>query len=123
MRGSLRPLLTLGQQGPSRWQELCETVNLLVEIAVHFDHDGIDIYGAPMDSQFPFDQSLYFLNRPPVTGVRSKDDPRLRSSFTNPPRGTTPLTECIRDVAARVGGERPVLIVVATDGQGWKILQ
>lgn len=92
----------LGVQGPSRWHELCETVKLLVEIAVHFDHDGIDIY---------------FLNRAPVTKVRSSADARLAGAFAQPPRGTTPLTECLRDVAKRVEGERPVLLVIATDGE------
>eukprot|EP01061_Rhynchopus_euleeides_P017491 TRINITY_DN29071_c0_g1_i2.p1 TRINITY_DN29071_c0_g1~~TRINITY_DN29071_c0_g1_i2.p1 ORF type:complete len:304 (+),score=109.23 TRINITY_DN29071_c0_g1_i2:91-1002(+) len=93
----------LGSPGPSRWDELCTTLRLVAEIACCLDDDGIDIY---------------FLNRPPVKGVRSVDDPTFARSLAMPPQGTTPLTERLTEVIRSLGSsEKPVLLLIATDGE------
>eukprot|EP00755_Sulcionema_specki_P039662 Sspe_Gene.113231::Locus_97198_Transcript_1_1_Confidence_1.000_Length_511::g.113231::m.113231 len=87
---------------PTRWDELKTTVQMIIEIAVCFDSDGIDIY---------------FLNRPPLRNISSADDPRLQAAFAHPPQGTTPLTNAVRAIVAEKSGcEKPVLMVIATDG-------
>lgn len=91
----------LGKPSKTRWEELKETVNLIIEIGCCFDHSGLDIF---------------FLNRGDIEGVRSSADPRLVAAFSSNPRGSTPLTETLGRVAAKSGGERPVLLFVLTDG-------
>eukprot|EP01062_Namystynia_karyoxenos_P023327 TRINITY_DN19013_c2_g1_i2.p1 TRINITY_DN19013_c2_g1~~TRINITY_DN19013_c2_g1_i2.p1 ORF type:complete len:388 (+),score=74.04 TRINITY_DN19013_c2_g1_i2:84-1166(+) len=97
----MRPLPGSGQPDPSRWEELKATVAMVIEIATVFDDDGID---------------LYFLNRPPIKKIASVDDPRLAEAFCQPPAGRTPLTQCLRHVVAETEGEKPTLLVIATDG-------
>eukprot|EP01062_Namystynia_karyoxenos_P023331 TRINITY_DN19013_c2_g4_i1.p1 TRINITY_DN19013_c2_g4~~TRINITY_DN19013_c2_g4_i1.p1 ORF type:complete len:358 (+),score=110.33 TRINITY_DN19013_c2_g4_i1:70-1074(+) len=96
-----RPLPGSGKPDPSRWDELKATVAMVVEIATVFDEDGLDIY---------------FLNRPPLKNVTSMNDPRLAQSFQQPPSGTTPLTRCLTDLVKHTHGDKPVLLVIATDG-------
>ena len=93
----------LGQPGPTRWDELGQTLRLVCEIACCLDDDGIDIY---------------FLNRPKLSNIRSVDDPSFAQSLASPPRGTTPLTERVRDVLNDYSrSEKPVLLLIATDGE------
>mmetsp|Transcript_110243 Transcript_110243/g.246375 ORF Transcript_110243/g.246375 Transcript_110243/m.246375 type:complete len:282 (-) Transcript_110243:199-1044(-) len=92
----------LGQPTLTRWDELKETVGLIVEMGACFDSSGIDIF---------------FLNRPKIQGVKSSRDTSFVNSFSNPPRGSTPLTECLRTVASQCGGEKPVLLFILTDGE------
>mmetsp|Transcript_21968 Transcript_21968/g.63067 ORF Transcript_21968/g.63067 Transcript_21968/m.63067 type:complete len:289 (-) Transcript_21968:109-975(-) len=91
----------LGQPGPTRWEELKHTVSEIVEIATCFDTSGVDVF---------------FLNRQPVMGVNSATDPRFLMAFAPPPQGTTPLTETLQRVAARMAGEKPILLFILTDG-------
>merc|ERR1712146_559936 len=89
--------------GPTRWEELRQTVMAMVEFAAYFDQDGTD---------------LHFLNRPAVMGVREPEDPRLGQCFQSNPAGTTPLTERVEEILnSGEYGARPVLMVIATDGE------
>mmetsp|Transcript_48685 Transcript_48685/g.136153 ORF Transcript_48685/g.136153 Transcript_48685/m.136153 type:complete len:315 (-) Transcript_48685:208-1152(-) len=97
----------LGKKSMTRWEELRETVSLIVEIGSCFAEGGIQVL---------------FLNRPGVQNVKSSTDPRFASAFQAPPRGGTPLTETLRSVAQQCaskqnGGERPVLLFILTDGE------
>jgi len=92
----------LGAAVPRRWDELRETCSLLVELGCCFDESGLDIF---------------FLNRPLLSGIRSARDQAFMAAFQARPSGTTPLTKCLRDVVRKVGGERPVLLFILTDGE------
>ena len=93
----------LGAQMPSRWDELCETIRVVSELACCFDADGIDIH---------------FLNRPSVRNITSVRDPRLVQALAAPPAGTTPLTEKVQTVLREhAQTEKPVLMMIATDGE------
>eukprot|EP01061_Rhynchopus_euleeides_P047862 TRINITY_DN988_c0_g1_i2.p1 TRINITY_DN988_c0_g1~~TRINITY_DN988_c0_g1_i2.p1 ORF type:complete len:307 (+),score=129.12 TRINITY_DN988_c0_g1_i2:38-922(+) len=94
----------LGQREPSRWEELGGTLQMVVELATCFDKDGLDIF---------------FLNRPSLHGIKSRDDPSLVAALAQPPAGGTPLTETLQNVVARFSGssEKPVLLLIATDGE------
>lgn len=93
---------TLGAPSPSRWEELKETLSLIVGMGACFDASGLDIY---------------FLNREPIKNVRSAKDKSFVDAFRQGPNGGTPLTETIRTVAKECGGEKPVLLFILTDGQ------
>merc|ERR1719440_537262 len=98
---------TLGAAVPSRWDELKFTLGLLVELGGCFDESGLDIH---------------FLNRPKLTEVKSASSPLLLEAFANKPLGTTPLTECLRDVVKQCAEkcaavEKPVLMFILTDGE------
>lgn len=93
---------SLMQASTTRWEELKETASLLVDLACCFDKSGVD---------------CFFLNRGFIDGVRSAQDPRLVHAFQNPPSGRTPLTEALQLVAQHCGGERPILLVIFTDGE------
>lgn len=84
----------------SRFDQLQETVEIVAELGVILDDDGIDIW---------------FLNRDqPIKNVRSKEI--VMSLFNSKPAGSTPLTR----VLARVINEpsnKPKLIIIATDGE------
>lgn len=92
----------LGTPSASRWDELQETVALIVELGCCFDASGVDIF---------------FLNRAPVKNVTGPSDPKFMSAFRAPPCGGTPLTEMLAKVASQCGGERPVLLFILTDGE------
>lgn len=86
----------------SRWKELRDTVSALVEFAAYFDDDGTDIY---------------FLNRPGVEGVTDPNDERLTRSFASNPNGTTPLTRRFEEVVKGHKSNKPLLVMMATDGE------
>lgn len=92
----------LGQPSPSRWDELKDTLALIVEMGACFDASGLDIY---------------FLNRKPIKNVKSASDRSFVDAFRTGPAGSTPLTETLRTVAQACGGEKPVLLFILTDGQ------
>ena len=88
----------------TRWDELRNTVSVLVQLATALDPAGaVDIF---------------FLNRPPVLGVQ--DAAQLQGAFANPPHGYTPLSRMfahILQAKAQVLAERRLLLIIATDGQ------
>ncbi|KAJ9450414.1 hypothetical protein DIPPA_03491 [Diplonema papillatum] len=93
----------LGVASPTRWDELKDTVTTVAEVACCFDDDGIDVY---------------FLNRSPVLNCSSCNDPRLIAAFQHRPAGRTPLTTTVqRVISEKRGSEKPVLLLIATDGE------
>jgi hypothetical protein len=92
----------------TRWLELLEFSNIVVEIASVMDSDGIDIY---------------FLNRPPLLNIHNPLQPEFLTAFSFPPRGSTPLVKTLQSVIAsrcRTGTstdcKKNTLIIIATDG-------
>jgi len=87
---------------PSRWDELKQTVSIVVDIASVLDPDGVDIY---------------FLNREPLFHVRNSSE--LIPIFAVPAAGPTPivpvLRRVLRDKQHQIE-ERKLLILLATDG-------
>merc|ERR1719203_1886146 len=65
-----------GVQIKSRWDDLRESVALLVELAAIFDASGIGIF---------------FLNRPDLCQVTSSSSSQFLRAFQKPPQGSTPL--------------------------------
>lgn len=106
--GSMSTPLAGSQQGPfsagrTRWQEMKETVSVIVDIAAVMDKDGLDIF---------------FLNRATLSGVTSSA--QLEPVFAAPPAGLTPITPVLQHVLkakAAVSVEKKVLVIVLTDGQ------
>ncbi|CAF3321160.1 unnamed protein product [Rotaria socialis] len=87
---------------PSRWDELKQTVSIVVDLASVFDPDGVDIY---------------FLNREPMFHVRNSQ--QLIPIFAVPPAGPTPIVPVFRRVLRDKQNEiaeRKLLILLATDG-------
>ena len=92
----------LGRPCPTRWDELKETIQTVCEIVSCFDAEGTDVF---------------FLNRSPVLRC-TPGDARLAAALGPFPSGSTPLTECVSDIIARHSdSERPVLFLIATDGE------
>jgi len=85
----------------TRWSELKDTLKLVIEIACCFDADGVDVY---------------FLNRGDIKSVTHAKDLRLESAFASGPSGRTPLAETISRVIHDQSSEKPLLLLVATDG-------
>ena len=86
----------------TRWNELRETLTLTLELATCV---------APR-------VDIFFLNRPSIFNVQDAHDPRLVESFNSQPSGTTPLTETLKSVREhKMNSERPVLVLIATDGE------
>lgn len=92
----------LGEAQLTRWQEMQTTASLIVDIACCFDKDGAD---------------TYFLNRRKINKVTGPDDWRFVSAFRDPPQGSTPLTRVVNQAAAECSGEKPVLMLILTDGE------
>ena len=87
----------------TRWTEVQQFANRVVELATCLDPDGID---------------LRFLNRPGFSNVASMA--QVAQAFSAPPSGLTPLafavSSILRDKAAVII-EKKLLLVIATDGQ------
>ncbi|CAF2510985.1 unnamed protein product [Rotaria sp. Silwood2] len=87
----------------TRWDELCHIVKIVLEIGVIFDSSGVDIY---------------FLNRRSVHNVT--DPQTVNQIFAKLPRGYTPLVTALEHIfrlpATRRGGDKKVLVFIATDG-------
>lgn len=88
----------------TRWEELCSIVKKVLEIAVRFDPNGVDIY---------------FLNGGKYPKV--KDPEQVDSVFARKPIGHTPLVPVLKEIfespMARPGREKKLLVLVATDGK------
>jgi len=101
----------LKEQGPNanafsksttRWDELKQTVGIIVDIGAVMDKDGLD---------------LYFLNRATMLNVTSSE--QLGPVFAAPASGLTPITPVLQHVLQAkkaIANERKLLIVIATDG-------
>jgi len=85
----------------TRWGELRHTCALIVDIASSLDQDGIDVY---------------FLNSGKISNVTSGSDARLQASFKKGARGGTPLTETLQTALQNHNKEKPLLIIVCSDG-------
>jgi hypothetical protein len=93
------------QQGvgsQTRWEELKETLQVMIEVACCLDADGVDVH---------------FLNMDTLRNVTSVKDPSLQAAFARGPQGGTPLTETVLRVAGELSGNRPVIMVILTDGE------
>lgn len=87
----------------TRWDDLCQTVSLVLGLATCLDKTGVDIY---------------FLNRPPLLNV--VDVAQVNECFQFPPQGYTPSVRALRNVfenKARILAEGKLLAIFATDGQ------
>ena len=140
----------IGQAGPfaaarTRWDELKQTVSLMIEIAAVMDKDGLGQRGngahAECRSNLAAKQHLshwsialarsvltvsalpvplsdvYFMNRATLHGVTSPA--QLAEVFASPPAGLTPTTPVLQHVLQAkkaISVEKKVLIVIATDG-------
>ncbi len=84
----------------TRWEELQETVEIISELCVLLDDDGIDIW---------------FLNKnDPIKNITSKE--KIMELFDRKPCGRTPLTRVTQRVMAEPSN-KPKLILIATDGE------
>ena len=83
---------------PTRWDELKNTVGIIVDIAAIMDHDGIDVY---------------FLNRPPLLHITHHS--QLDGSFNMKASGGTPIVPVLRSIL-QTKCEKKRLIILATDG-------
>jgi hypothetical protein len=87
----------------TRWDELRETVEVITELCVLLDDDGIDIW---------------FLNgNYPIKNVTDKN--KVSELFNNrKPSGRTPLTRVTRQIMSEpLQSGKPRLILIATDGE------
>ncbi|CAF1285378.1 unnamed protein product [Rotaria sordida] len=89
-------------RNPTRWDELRQTVSIVVDIASVFDPTGVDIF---------------FLNRQPMRNVKNAE--QLIPVFAIPPSGPTPIVRILRQILQEKQlevQERKLLILIATDG-------
>ncbi|CAF4037895.1 unnamed protein product [Rotaria sordida] len=89
-------------RNPTRWDELRQTVSIVVDIASVFDPNGVDIF---------------FLNRQPMRNVKHAE--QLIPVFAIPPAGPTPIVRVLRQILQEKQlevQERKLLILIATDG-------
>lgn len=87
----------------TRWDELRETVEVITELCVLLDDDGIDIW---------------FLNgNRPIKNITDKN--KVTELFNNrKPSGRTPLTRVTRQIMSEPSQSgKPKLILIATDGE------
>ncbi len=90
-------------QTVTRWMELKEAVNIIVDIGAVFDTDGLD---------------LYFLNRGLKKNITNAI--QVAEHFHQSPTGFTPISRVLRQVLhdnINVVKERKLLIFIITDGQ------
>jgi len=90
-----------GTTSGTRWDELLTTSQQIIDVAATFNSAGINVY---------------FLNSGKVPAVQCGDDPRLASRFADGPRGSTPLTETLRMALSEHRGQKPLLVIICTDG-------
>ncbi|CAF2980196.1 unnamed protein product [Rotaria sp. Silwood2] len=87
------------KKAPTRWNELKQTVSIVVDLASTLDPDGLDVY---------------FLNRQPMYNVQSSEE--LTNIIIS---GPTPIVRVLRQVLKDKRNEiqqRKLLILLATDG-------
>lgn len=92
----------LGCPTRTRWEEMKESIALIVELAVCFDKSGVDVH---------------FLNRPAIKNVKCAAEQGFLQAFHQGPGGSTPLTETLTRVSASLAQERKVLYMIFTDGE------
>ncbi|CAF1564170.1 unnamed protein product, partial [Didymodactylos carnosus] len=93
---------TLGNSSKTRWDELKQLVQIIVDISVVFDSNGVDVY---------------FLNRKPLLSVTSTE--QLNAVFAQAPHGLTPLVPILKQILrtkSPQAGDKKLLIFIATDG-------
>jgi hypothetical protein len=100
--GSMSRPAAAGVGSQTRWEELRETVQVMIEVACCLDTDGIDVH---------------FLNKGTLRNVTSVKDPSLQAAFARGPQGGTPLTETVLRVCGELSGNKPVIMVILTDGE------
>ena len=84
----------------TRWDELKEVVNIVLEIATIYDSDGIDIN---------------FLNRNNYENIYNLET--VKNILEDRPYGLTPLNKSLKMILDKYKDSiKPVLIVIATDG-------
>jgi hypothetical protein len=87
----------------TRWDELRAIVQIVIEIGVLLDSNGVDVH---------------FLNRAPMLNVT--DPRRVEQAFAQRPSGMTPLVPALRRIfqsaASKPGSDKQLLVFVATDG-------
>lgn len=83
----------------TRWDELKEVVQMVIDLGGVLDQTGIDIM---------------FLNRPGMDNVRQFS--QVEHLFRNRPSGSTPLGERLQEASRKKGPFKPMLLIVATDG-------
>jgi hypothetical protein len=82
----------------TRWDELKNTVNIVIELSTCFDKDGIDIK---------------FLNRKGKSNVTELS--QSKKLFKKSPSGRTPMVKAI-EKAYSLKSDKPMLLIIATDG-------
>ena len=89
--------------GKTRWDELKDSAQMVVDIATCFDADGID---------------AYFLNHNTYTQIHSFD--QINSIFNRRPTGTTNISAKLDEIYSNksaILSEKELLILVFTDGE------
>ena len=98
--GSMNTPLTDGSGHATRWDELKEVVNIVLEIATIYDTNGIDIN---------------FLNRNNHENIYDLE--RVKYILKERPYGLTPLNNSLKMILNKYRDSvKTVLIVIATDG-------
>jgi hypothetical protein len=90
-------------QGKTRWTELKDMVNPIIELGALLDVDGIDVL---------------FLNRGRRNNVRSILD--IQDLLVQGPQGRTPLSMRVRE-AMKSYNSKPQLIIIMTDGEPYTV--
>lgn len=84
----------------TRWEELKETIDVLVELGVLMDESGVDVW---------------FLNKnTPNKNIKTKE--QVMDLFKHTPHGRTPLTRALYKIMSEYTN-KPKLILIATDGE------
>ncbi|CAF2500643.1 unnamed protein product [Rotaria sp. Silwood2] len=100
--GSMKTPVDDGRQ--TRWEELCASAKIVLEVGTIFDENGVD---------------LCFLNR--RSFYRIKEPREVEQAFSVSPSGYTPLVTALRSVlqmpASRRGYDKKLLIFIVTDGE------
>lgn len=91
------------ETGKSRWIELKEVLNVVIELGGILDSNGLD---------------LIFLNRGTRRNVTNIN--QVQDMFQNPPQFRTPLSQKVREALSFVSN-RPVLLLIATDGEPYTV--
>ena len=98
--GSMKTPLNDHTGHATRWDELKDVINTVMDVALVFDDDGID---------------AFFLNRTTLLNVTDHDT--LNATMDDPPYGRTPLTRVTNSVFQRYANhDKKVLLIIATDG-------
>ena len=87
-------------QNPTRYDEIKTIIRMLIDIALIYDNDGLD---------------MYFLNKNPVFDI--KNYLYIEHILNKAPEGHTPLRHITRQIFQKYKyNSKPVLLIVATDG-------